>query len=145
METSQKHPQKFKVTPSAEKVMLTMFRDSQGMLLAQLQKCVGNVIYSSFCKVLVQLRDAIRKKLPGQLREKGTVSVQPELPRREFENCSGNFLNIGLTPRTWPLVTSICCDLFGPLRNVVGCKRLAGDEEFEMEMRKWLRLLCCWF
>jgi hypothetical protein len=29
--------------------------------------------------------------------------IQPEQPRREFKNYSGNFLNIRLTARTWPL------------------------------------------
>jgi hypothetical protein len=33
--------------------------------------------------------------------------IQPEQPSREFKNYTGNFLNIRLTARTWPLVTSI--------------------------------------
>jgi hypothetical protein len=51
--------------------------------------------------------------------------IQPEQPRRrELKNFSGNFLNICLTARTWPLVNSIC---------------FADDEEVETEVRKWLR------
>jgi hypothetical protein len=34
--------------------------------------------------------------------------IQPEKPRREFKNYSGNFLNVRLTAQTWPLVTSTC-------------------------------------
>jgi hypothetical protein len=34
--------------------------------------------------------------------------IQPEQPRREFKNYSGDFLNINLTARIWPPVTSIC-------------------------------------
>jgi hypothetical protein len=34
--------------------------------------------------------------------------IQPEQPRREFRNYSGNFWNIRLTARTWLLVTFIC-------------------------------------
>jgi hypothetical protein len=34
--------------------------------------------------------------------------IQPEQPRREFNNYSGNFLSTHLTARSWPLVTSIC-------------------------------------
>jgi hypothetical protein len=37
--------------------------------------------------------------------------IQPEQPRREFKNYSGNFLNIRLTARTRPLVTNIFCPL----------------------------------
>jgi hypothetical protein len=34
--------------------------------------------------------------------------IETEKPKRELKNYSGNFMNIGLTARTWPLVTSIC-------------------------------------
>jgi hypothetical protein len=33
--------------------------------------------------------------------------IHPEQLRREFKNYSGNFLNIRLTARTWPLGTSV--------------------------------------
>jgi hypothetical protein len=58
--------------------------------------------------------------------------IQIEQPRREFRNCSGNFMNIRLTARTWPLVTSI-------LQNHLSGKHFADDEEVETEARKWLR------
>jgi hypothetical protein len=72
----QKHPsspshstKKFKFTsmPSAGKVMLTMFWDSQGVLLAHFQKRGKNVKSASYCEDLLMLRDAIRRKRPGQL------------------------------------------------------------------------------
>jgi hypothetical protein len=49
--------------------MLVVFWDYQGVLLAHFQKHGGNVIYFSFYEVLLILRDAIRRKLPGQLAE----------------------------------------------------------------------------
>jgi hypothetical protein len=51
---------------------------------------------------------------------------------REFKDYSGNFLNIRLTARTWPLVSSICFSLLGGIR-------FADDEEVETEVRKWPR------
>jgi hypothetical protein len=57
----------FKVTPSAGKVMLTVFWDSQGVLLAHFQKRGENVNSATYCKVLLKLRDTIRRKYPGQL------------------------------------------------------------------------------
>jgi hypothetical protein len=39
-------------------------------------------------------------------------SIQPEQPRREFYKYSGKFLDIYITARTWPLVTSICLVLY---------------------------------
>jgi hypothetical protein len=58
---------KFKVTSSAGKVMLTVFWDSQGVLLARFQKRCENVNSASYCEVLLKLRDAICRKRPGQL------------------------------------------------------------------------------
>jgi hypothetical protein len=58
---------KLTVTPSAGKVMLTMLWDSQGVLLAHFQKWGENMNSASYCEVPLKLRDAIRKKHPGQL------------------------------------------------------------------------------
>jgi hypothetical protein len=58
---------KFKVTASDGKVMLTVFRDSQGVLLAHFQKRVENVTSASYCDVLLKLQNAISRKPPGQL------------------------------------------------------------------------------
>jgi hypothetical protein len=51
--------------------------------------------------------------------------IQPEKPSREFKNYSGKFLNIRLTARTWPLVTSICsiCQKITLVANVSLMKR----------------------
>jgi hypothetical protein len=93
---------KFNVTstPSAGKVMLTVFWDSQGVLLAHFQKRGENMNSASYCEVLLKLRDVIHRKLPDQL-ARGycfimTIPdlIQTEQPRTEFKNCSGNFLNI---------------------------------------------------
>jgi hypothetical protein len=52
--------EKFKVTASARKVMLTVFWESQRVLLAHFQKCGENVNSASYCEVLLKLPDAIR-------------------------------------------------------------------------------------
>jgi hypothetical protein len=49
---------KFKATQSAGKVMLTVFWDSQGVLLAHFQKRGENVNSASDCGVVLKLRDA---------------------------------------------------------------------------------------
>jgi hypothetical protein len=63
--------QKFTVmsTPSAGKFMVTVFWDSQVVLLAHFQKCGENVnsaLYE-YCEVPFKLRDSIRRRPPGQL------------------------------------------------------------------------------
>jgi hypothetical protein len=73
-----------------------------------------NVNSESYCEVLLKLRDAIRRKRPGQLARGYCFimtlpdSIQLKQPRRQLKNYNGNCLNIRLTARTWHLVTSIC-------------------------------------
>jgi hypothetical protein len=62
--------------------------------------------------------------------------IQPEQPRREFKNCSGDFLNIRLTARTWFPSDFL---LFGPLKNHLGGQRFTDDEEVETDVWEWLR------
>ncbi|KRT85678.1 hypothetical protein AMK59_2565 [Oryctes borbonicus] len=67
-----KHPssastKKFKVVLLAGKVTLTVFWDSQGVLLAHFQNRNENMTAESYCRVLLLLRDAIRRKRPGLL------------------------------------------------------------------------------
>jgi histone-lysine N-methyltransferase SETMAR len=54
-------------TPSAGKVMLTVFWDSQGELLARSQKRDDNVNCASYCEVMLKLRDSIRRNRRGQM------------------------------------------------------------------------------
>jgi hypothetical protein len=98
----------FKVTStrSAGKVMLIVFWESRGVLLAHFQKRGENVNSESYCEVLLKLRGAIRRKRPGQLAMPDPIEL--EQSRREFKNYRGNFFNIRLTVRSWPLNTSIC-------------------------------------
>jgi hypothetical protein len=57
----------FKVMSSAGKVMLTVFWDSQGVLLDHFLKRGEIVNSASYCEVLLKLWDAICRKRPGQL------------------------------------------------------------------------------
>jgi histone-lysine N-methyltransferase SETMAR len=56
---------KFKVIPSGGKVMLTMFWDSQAVLLAHFQKCGKNMNSASYCEVLLKHWDTIHRKHLG--------------------------------------------------------------------------------
>jgi hypothetical protein len=56
--------------------------------------------------------------------------IQPKQPRREFKNYSGNFLNIRLAARTWPLVTSSVWSA----KNHLGDRRYVDDIEVESKM-----------
>jgi hypothetical protein len=57
----------FKVRPYVGKVMLAVFWDFQGVVLAHFQKHGENVNSASYCEILLEFRDAVRRKRPGQL------------------------------------------------------------------------------
>jgi hypothetical protein len=65
--SSPRSTKKFKVMPSAGKVMLAVFWDSLRVLLALFQKRDEYVNSTLYCEVLLKFRDAIRRKHPGQL------------------------------------------------------------------------------
>jgi hypothetical protein len=67
MKISQLTFKKFKVTPSAGKVMLTVFCNSQGVLLAHFKKHGENVKSVLYREVLLKLQDAVYRKCPGLL------------------------------------------------------------------------------
>jgi hypothetical protein len=123
---------KFKVMQSAGKVMLTLFWDSQGVMLAHFQNRDANVNSASYCGVLLKLRDAIRRKRPGQLPRGVLLHHDNARPHTApFKKYSGNFLSPGLAPGDF--------HLSGPLKDHLGGKRFADDEEVETELQKWLR------
>jgi hypothetical protein len=139
-----KHPsspsaRKFKVMPSAGKVMLTVFLDSRVILLAHFQKHGENMNSSSYYEVLMKLQDAIHRKHPYQLARGYCIMtmpdpIQPKQPRREFRNYSGNILIVCFTTWTWPLVTTICL-----VHKKEKKKKSLGDKKVKTEVRKCLR------
>jgi histone-lysine N-methyltransferase SETMAR len=129
------------ITPSAGKVMVTVFRYSQGVLLAHFQKRAENVNFSSYCEVLLKLRDAIRRKLPGQLAR--VVHLCHDNTRHHTVRAiqEGTQLQWELLehPPYSPDLASSNFHLFGPLKNRLGGKCFTDHEEVETEVRKWLR------
>ncbi|GFR95296.1 histone-lysine N-methyltransferase SETMAR [Elysia marginata] len=67
-----KHPsspvgKKFKVMRSAKKIMGTVFWDSRGVLLFETLQPGETINAARYCQTLDKLREAIRRKRPGQL------------------------------------------------------------------------------
>jgi hypothetical protein len=93
--------------------MLTVFWDSQGVLLIHFKKRGKNVNSTSYYEALLKLQDGIRRWHPGQL-ARGVLlhhdNARSHIAQatQEFKNYSGNSLKISLTARTWPLMTSVC-------------------------------------
>jgi hypothetical protein len=135
-----KHPsslstKKFNVTPSAGKVMLTVFRDSERVLWAYFQKYVN-------CELLLKLWDAIHRKLPGQLARGALLhhdnsglhtawAIQERIKKLQWKLLEYLPYRLDLAPSDF--------NLFALLKNHLGCKRFADGKEVETELWKWLR------
>jgi transposase len=134
---------KFKFTSmsSAGKVTLTVFWESQGALLAYFQKRCDNENSASHCVVLLKLPDAIRRKHPGQLARGVQLhhdNARPHTARATEERIQELQWELLEHPPYSPDLGPYDLHLFGPLKNHIGGKRFAGDEEVETEVRKWL-------
>jgi histone-lysine N-methyltransferase SETMAR len=122
------------------KVMLIMFWDSQGVLLAHFQKRGENVHSASNCKVLLKLRDAIHRKHPGQLvrkpllhhdNERLHTATQDRVQELQLKLLEHLPYSPDLAPSNF--------HLFVPLKKHLGGKRFIYDKEVETRARKCLR------
>jgi hypothetical protein len=79
--------------PSAGMVMLTMFWDFLGVLLAHFHNCGENWNSSFYCEVLLKLQDPIHKKKSRTIGKRGTASSRqcqtPYSPSNPEENRFG--------------------------------------------------------
>lgn len=142
-----KHPsspstKKFKVVPSAGKVMLTVFWDSQGVLLAHFQNKNENVTAESYCRVLLLLRDAIRRKRPGLL-TRGILLHHDNARPHSAHLTQARIAELGWEllehPAYSPDLAPSDYHLFGPLKKHLGGKHFEGDNDVQQEVRTWFR------
>jgi len=120
-----KHPtspshKKFKVTPSARKVMLTAFWDCQGVLLTRFQQHDHTVMSAFYCTILTKLPATICRKRPG-LPTKGMLLLHDNARPR-----SANQTTATLRSFKWevlqhpPYSPDLNFHLFGPLKHLLG-------------------------
>jgi histone-lysine N-methyltransferase SETMAR len=113
---------KFKVTstPSVVKVKLTVFCDSQGAILAHLQKRGENVNFASYYEVVLKLRDAIHRKRLSQL-ARGVLlhhdNARPHTARATQERIQELQREFLEHPSYSPDLTPSDFHLFGPLKS----------------------------
>jgi hypothetical protein len=87
---------------------------------------------ASYCEVLLKLRDAIRRKHPGQL-ARGLLLQDNAKTQKRIQELQWELLeHLLYSPDLGP----IDFFLFGPLENHFGGKCFADDEEVESEVRK---------
>jgi len=134
-----KHPaspahKKFKVTPSAGKVMLTVFWDCQGVLLTEFQQRDHAVTSPSYCTILTKLRAAIRRKRPGLL-TKGMLLLHDNARPH-----SANQTTATLRSFKWEVLQHPPCSpdlaprdfhVFGPLKQHISGEHFPDDDAVE--------------
>jgi histone-lysine N-methyltransferase SETMAR len=99
--------------------------ESQGVLLSHIQTRGENVNSVSYCEVLLKLRDAIRRKRPGQL-ARGVMlhhgKARPHTPGATHERIRELQWELLEHPPYSPALAPIDLHLFGPLKKHLGGK-----------------------
>jgi histone-lysine N-methyltransferase SETMAR len=109
--------------------------------LAHFQKHGENVNSSSYCEVLVKLRDVNRRKHPGQL-ARGLLlhrDARPHAARAYQEGIQELQWELLEHPPYSPDLAPSDFHLSGPVKNNPDGKRFPDDVEVETEGRQWLR------
>ena len=141
-----KHPfspiaKKFKVVLSVGKLMATVFWDCYKILLLHFQEREEHVTATSYCTVLRELRQEIRKKRPGLLRQGVLLLHDNARPHTAFttqEKIQKMNWEVLPHPPYSPDLAPSDFHLFSPMKHDLGGKRFADDGEVQDSVRQWL-------
>lgn len=128
------HPKKFKVIPSAGKVMATVFWDSKGILLIEYMKKGETINAACYASTLCILKEAIKEKRRGKLTA-GVLLLHDNAPvhtariaKAAVRDCG--FEEINHPPYSPDLAPSDYF-LFPNLKKDLRGKRFSDDEELK--------------
>ena len=125
-------PKKARVTPSAGKVMATVFWDSEGILLTDFLEKGRTVTGDYYSSLLVQLRENIKSKRPGKL-TKGVLFHQDNAPPHKAAVSMATIHQCGFEivphPPYSPDLAPSDFHLFPNLKNHIGVKRYSTDDD----------------
>ena len=133
-------PKKFKVTPSAGKVMITVFWDACGVLLVEfLQK--GQTINSAcYQATLMKLAAAIRRKRPNlQNVILHHDNARPHTAHATTDLIAAKGWTVLPHPPYSPDLAPSDFFLFGPLKDNLRGQKFDNDEEVQTAVKAWLR------
>jgi histone-lysine N-methyltransferase SETMAR len=134
-------PTKFRVLPSAGKVMATVFWDMKGVLLIEFQERGRSVTAASYCSLLERLKTAIRNKRKGLLTQ-GVIllhdNARPHTAHLTVEAIDNLGLEVLPHPPYSPDLAPSDYHLFGPMKKMLGGRRFTSDIEVQIAVRTWL-------
>jgi hypothetical protein len=130
--------ERFKVTPSAGKIMLTVFWDFRGVLLSNFQKRCENTNSASYCEILLKLRCEVSRKYLGKQDRELSLhheNAKPYTARATKERIQELQLELLEHPPYRPVLAPSGFHLFGPPKSHFGsevslmAKTLNGGSE----------------
>jgi [histone H3]-lysine36 N-dimethyltransferase SETMAR len=137
-------PTKFKVVPSAGKVMATMFWDMKGLLLVEYQEHGRTVTAASYCSLLERLKAAIKNKRPGLL-TRGVLllhdNARPHTARLTLEAINNLGFELLPHPPYSPDLAPSDYHLFGPMKKALGGQKFASDLAVQRSVQQWIEQL----
>jgi histone-lysine N-methyltransferase SETMAR len=141
-------PTKFKVVPSAGKVMATMFWDMKGVLLVEYQEHGRTVTAASYCSLLERLKAAIKNKRPGLL-TRGVLllhdNARPHTARLTLEAINNLGFELLPHPPCSPDLAPSDYHLFGPMKKALGGQKFASDLAVQRSVQQWIEQLATSF
>jgi len=133
-------PKKFKIVPSAKKLMATVFWDHKGPLLIEYMEKGKTVNSEQYCNTLDKLRMAIRKRRPRLLSD-GVIllhdNATPHTAAHTREWLDRHNWEILEHPPHSPDLAPSDFHLFGPLKRHLSGQCFKTDEDIKEAVKDW--------
>lgn len=134
-------PRKFKVAHSAGKVMLSLFWDSKGVLLADFLEHGKTITGQYYADLLTRLKDEIKKKRRGMITN-GILLLHDNAPAHMSAVARTKADDLGLEilehPPYSPDLAPSDFFLFGQMKSHLRGTRFSSDEELKEAVLEWL-------
>lgn len=132
---------KFKQTPSAGKIMATVFWDRKGVLLIEFMTPGTTINADAYCETLKKLRRAIQNRRRGRLTRGVTLlhdNARPHTSRKTQELLEQFGWTVMPHPPYSPDLAPSDYHLFPKLKEHLSGKRFQNDEEVKQEVQRFL-------
>lgn len=133
-------PKKFKCSPSAGKVMMTVFWDSRGVILIDFLPKGETVNANRYQDTLKKLATAVRRKRPGlQNITLHHDNARPHIAHATTAAIAAKGWTVLPHPPYSPDLAPSDFHLFGPLKDNLKGQKFDDDEAVKVAVRAWVR------
>src|SRR5579862_8085227 len=136
-------PKKFKIVPSAKKLMATVFWDHRGPLLIEYMEKGKTVNAEQYCNTLDKLRKVIRKRRPRLLSD-GVIllhdNATPHTAAHTREWLDLHNWEILEHPPHSPDLAPSDFHLFGPLKHHLSGQCFKTDTDIKAAVNDWFKI-----